>query len=621
MKKMLKRIIAIVMTFALLAGGLAFASIEAMAKSGFDPTDAKSIKIGDTVKDTRYPNVKSGESQWYKFEVSASGIYTVAGSVNSNTSTYGVSMELFDETGKQVGSGQLPVNKNASFSTVLIKGTYYVNIYSGIVWYYDSYFSFKISRVDADSAYQSFEESCSTNETKTRNDSEAKASKIGNGTYHGVIAADKWLGRNALGNNNVDYYAFSTEKGAKVTVSRKEYKDSYANITVYNDKYSSGKELNSSSEEKSVTVEAGNYYIKVEGDDVSEQLGSYTITLSGAEAPAENHEHTLTPIKAKDASCTEAGNTEYWYCEGCEKCFADENATEEVSKSSVTIKALGHDWGEWTVTKKATYTSPGEKTRVCKRDASHVQTQTIAKKKYVTAITTGVNYAVTVGIGTSQKISYTIKPSDAINKGVTFTSWDENIAKVDSKGVVTGVTVGNVWITVKAKDGSGVETYVPVAVAQPEIAYRSYVQKVGWQAFVGRGASSGTKGLGLRIEGLQVKLLNYSGGVKYRAYVQKEGWQSYRENGQTAGTLGEAKRIEAIQVKLTGEAAKILSVCYRVYVQKFGWLGWTGNGQTAGTSGYGYRIENVQMKLVAGGGIAFNSSYGKNPAYRTAKGK
>ncbi len=57
------------------------------------------------------------------------------------------------------------------------------------------------------------------------------------------------------------------------------------------------------------------------------------------------------------------------------------------------------------------------------------------------------------------------------------------------------------------------------------------------------------------------------------------------------------------------------------YVQKFGWLGWTGNGQTAGTSGYGYRIEIVQMMLVAGGGTAFDSTSGKNPAYRTVKGK
>lgn len=42
-----------------------------------------------------------------------------------------------------------------------------------------------------------------------------------------------------------------------------------------------------------------------------------------------------------------------------------------------TIPALGHDWGEWTVSKQPTYTEAGEETRVCKRDASHTETRAI----------------------------------------------------------------------------------------------------------------------------------------------------------------------------------------------------------------------------------------------------
>ena len=42
-----------------------------------------------------------------------------------------------------------------------------------------------------------------------------------------------------------------------------------------------------------------------------------------------------------------------------------------------TIPALGHDWGDWTVTTPATCTNEGVETRICNRDSSHVETRTI----------------------------------------------------------------------------------------------------------------------------------------------------------------------------------------------------------------------------------------------------
>lgn len=54
------------------------------------------------------------------------------------------------------------------------------------------------------------------------------------------------------------------------------------------------------------------------------------------------HTHSLKKVEAKAATCLEAGNIEYYYCEGCGKYFADENYTE-ISKESVAIEALGHE--------------------------------------------------------------------------------------------------------------------------------------------------------------------------------------------------------------------------------------------------------------------------------------
>ena len=46
-------------------------------------------------------------------------------------------------------------------------------------------------------------------------------------------------------------------------------------------------------------------------------------------------------------------------------------------KETKKIPALGHAWGDWTVTTPATCTNEGVETRICKRDPSHVETRTI----------------------------------------------------------------------------------------------------------------------------------------------------------------------------------------------------------------------------------------------------
>ena len=63
-------------------------------------------------------------------------------------------------------------------------------------------------------------------------------------------------------------------------------------------------------------------------------------------------------------TCTEAGEKG----RECSRCGMKE--TEK-------IPALGHDWGDWTVTTPATCTNEGVETRTCNRDPSHVETRAI----------------------------------------------------------------------------------------------------------------------------------------------------------------------------------------------------------------------------------------------------
>ena len=74
----------------------------------------------------------------------------------------------------------------------------------------------------------------------------------------------------------------------------------------------------------------------------------------------------------KAATCTADGEIKYT------AKFA--NHIFETQTKTDVLKATGHNWGLWTVTKEATESEEGVATRVCKNDASHTETKSIPKK-------------------------------------------------------------------------------------------------------------------------------------------------------------------------------------------------------------------------------------------------
>ena len=157
--------------------------------------------------------------------------------------------------------------------------------------------------------------------------------------------------------------------------------------------------------------------------------------------------------------------------------------------------------------------------------------------------------------------------------------------------------------------GSTSNVFYPV-----QVSYETHVQNVGWQSAVYNGATSGTTGRSLRLEGITVSLGSaitdaYQGGVQYRTHIQNIGWESgWKSNGAVSGTTGRSLRLEAIQIRLTGEVANQYDVYYRVHAQNIGWMGWAKNGESAGTAGYSYRLEAIQIKLVKKGSAAPGST-------------
>ena len=73
----------------------------------------------------------------------------------------------------------------------------------------------------------------------------------------------------------------------------------------------------------------------------------------------------------------------------------------------------------------------------------------------VTGVT--INETATVAVGKTTRLSYTVSPSNATNKAVTFSVNNANCT-VSDNGLVTGVTEGTSVITVTTKDGSFTDT-------------------------------------------------------------------------------------------------------------------------------------------------------------------
>ena len=161
---------------------------------------------------------------------------------------------------------------------------------------------------------------------------------------------------------------------------------------------------------KTITVSGENLTSEVtkEATCKNPEETTYTATISNVDFLTESGEtsftgeivvatkdplgHNMEAHPAVDATCGDAGNSAYWYCDRCETYYSDAEGNTEIEKDSWVIpatgehtwkdatcttpktcevcgetegEALGHKWNDGEVTKEATCTEKGEKTFTC----------------------------------------------------------------------------------------------------------------------------------------------------------------------------------------------------------------------------------------------------------------
>ncbi len=95
-------------------------------------------------------------------------------------------------------------------------------------------------------------------------------------------------------------------------------------------------------------------------------------------------------VAAVAATCSSAGNVEYWVCNDCNRILDGDNL--ELENTVIPADPSAHGWGDWQETTPATCLTDGEKTRVCTHDSSHTQTEIITAlgHEFATEFTTDI---------------------------------------------------------------------------------------------------------------------------------------------------------------------------------------------------------------------------------------
>ncbi len=119
------------------------------------------------------------------------------------------------------------------------------------------------------------------------------------------------------------------------------------------------------------SFDRGNF---VAGDKYNTAIGA---TAINGKIVLKEHDHVITSISEKAATCTQDGSHACYQCSVCKKYFSDQNAQNEIDESQAVIPQLGHNWNEWSATVPATCLEEGSAIRTCQNDSTHTETKVL----------------------------------------------------------------------------------------------------------------------------------------------------------------------------------------------------------------------------------------------------
>lgn len=214
--------------------------------------------------------------------------------------------------------------------------------------------------------------------------------------------------------------------------------------------------------------------------------GTATVTVK-AEEPG--HTHTLTHVPAKDATCTEPGNVEYWHCD-CGKNFADNEGEDELTTVTTPIDPTNHVHTKLEGYKAATIFTTGYTGDLVCEDCGDI----VKKGEVIPRIGSGIILPVNPGTP-SYELPFVDVPEGEWYYESVYYAWDADL--IDGTSATTfrpdnTLTVAEAIklaaalhqlendgvVTLKNGTANWYDTYVAYAVKEGiiEAKYQSYTQ-------------------------------------------------------------------------------------------------------------------------------------------------
>lgn len=172
--------------------------------------------------------------------------------------------------------------------------------------------------------------------------------------------------------------------------------------------------------------------------------------------------HSLKRVAPKAATCTEDGNREYFVCENCNECFADEEGNVKISSDKYTIKTSGH--------------------RIMKHNGKAASCVVVGVEEYYECRDCGQLFADQNGT--------------ALDAAVTIDKLNHNCVKVDAKAPTdyeygwkehyACSMCGNVYSDAQGKTQISMDSIRLDPLQDKDFAYKiAYTQALNWQSFNG----------------------------------------------------------------------------------------------------------------------------------------
>ncbi|MCD7729186.1 MAG: leucine-rich repeat protein, partial [Clostridia bacterium] len=194
-------------------------------------------------------------------------------------------------------------------------------------------------------------------------------------------------------------------------------------------------------------------------------------SMGGNSSDGSKHEHSLVYYSAVDATETEDGHIEYWYCSGCGKFFSDAEGNNEINAESIIIAALGENTtytitfvADGNIVNEITYSKSDTNIEIPEVPAKdgydgtwnsfELYTGNITVNAVYTVITYYVNYDNTKSASNSNPSQYTIEDgtitlNDLYLDGYTFNGWytedGEKVIEISYNDYNNGITLVADW--------------------------------------------------------------------------------------------------------------------------------------------------------------------------------